>query len=29
MTYKELLKEQKMKFFRLNKMLDGVQHGFS
>ena len=29
MTYEELLKDQKMKFFRLNKMLDGVQHGFS
>lgn len=29
MTYDELLKEQKMKFFKLNKMLDGLNHGFS
>lgn len=29
MTYDELLKEQKMKFFKLNKMLDGFYHGFS
>ena len=29
MTYDELLKEQKMKFFKLNKMLDGFHHGFS
>lgn len=29
MTYDELLQEQKVKFFKLNKLLDGFQHGFS